>query len=92
MTLRHSPETRQRAQPSERLLIKKLSNGGYRYNEDGELERFCSLCREYWPADDEFFYANKAKPDGLSSLCKACTVECRYPNGKSVAGHTSCRP
>lgn len=36
------------------------------------VEKLCSACGEYWPADTEFFEARKLK-DGLSSRCIACT-------------------
>ena len=29
----------------------------------------CAKCREFWPADTEFFFFNKGKPH---SYCKAC--------------------
>lgn len=58
--------------PSEKLKAKRLKSGTYREGDDG-LEKRCSLCREYWPADSEFFYASRAQPDGLNSYCKAAT-------------------
>ena len=42
------------------------------------LVRYCSRCNEYWPADNEFFHANRCKPDGLSEYCKACFLEARH--------------
>ncbi len=36
------------------------------------LERRCSACKEYWPADTEFFYAAIGRSEGLSWWCKAC--------------------
>ena len=53
----------------------------YRINEDGEREKFCPRCKEWWPADKEFFYSNGHR--GLHSLCKACYIENRWPNGRS---------
>lgn len=32
-------------------------------------EKRCNKCLEWWPADTEFFYKNKA---GLHQWCKAC--------------------
>ncbi|YP_010844250.1 hypothetical protein MPJ00_gp20 [Pseudomonas phage vB_PaeS_PAO1_HW12] len=37
------------------------------------MEKLCTKCREYWPADAEFFFTN---PDGtLKNSCKACWYE-----------------
>lgn len=44
-----------------------------RKNKDGVLERQCSRCHEWWPADQEFFYSSKR--NGLHSWCKACVLE-----------------
>ena len=51
-----------------------------RINEDGELEKQCSKCREWWHADTEFFHKHTTKPDGLHSWCKACMMEKRSYN------------
>jgi hypothetical protein len=59
------------------LLAKRLHNGIYRFDEDGELEKRCSTCREYWPADSDFFYTHHAEPDGLHSLCRDCHLQSR---------------
>lgn len=37
-------------------------------------EKLCCTCHEWWPADAEFFARNRARPDGLSSQCKACVA------------------
>jgi hypothetical protein len=58
---------------SETLLKKRLSNGICRFNEDGQLEKLCSKCKEYWPADTEFFCASGGTSDGLHCQCKACS-------------------
>lgn len=42
-----------------------------RVNEDGELEKLCYKCGEWWPADEEFFYPGFAQ-------CKACYLEAKY--------------
>jgi hypothetical protein len=70
-----------RASPSPALFQKRLANGKYRIEADG-LYRQCSKCRDYWPADSEFFYKAKTR-DGLFDWCKACYQEWRYPNGRS---------
>lgn len=47
-----------------------------RINEDGELERYCPRCDEWWPADREFFYTTGSDEE-LHSWCKACYQERR---------------
>ncbi|HLO65304.1 MAG TPA: hypothetical protein VK165_20265 [Azonexus sp.] len=59
------------ATPSAGLLAKRLQNGGYRHDQDGQLEKQCAQCMDYWPADTEFFYTAKTG-DGLHTWCKAC--------------------
>jgi len=49
-------------------------------DEDGELERQCSHCHEWWPADSEFFYGSKR--NGLHSWCKACVLEAKAERRK----------
>lgn len=46
---------------------------GMQIHLDSELgtEKLCLACREYWPADREFF-AHAASKDGLSTRCLAC--------------------
>ena len=44
-----------------------------RKDADGELERQCTQCGEWWPADKEFFYPNGKH--GLHTQCKACYLE-----------------
>lgn len=43
-------------------------------------EKFCPRCGESWPADTEFFFANRQHPDGLWNYCKACFYEQTRPN------------
>ncbi|MGO4380349.1 hypothetical protein [Pseudoduganella sp. RAF53_2] len=59
------------------LMADRLATGMYRYDSDGELEKRCSRCRDYWPADTEFFHASRGLPDMLHSQCRACTQERR---------------
>lgn len=40
-----------------------------------EREKRCSKCKEWWPADREFFHSCKRQPDGLSLICIACYHE-----------------
>ena len=48
-----------------------------REDEVGELEKRCGHCREWWPADGEFFFPDKHGPTRLQSWCKACFAELR---------------
>ncbi len=45
------------------------------FNEDGEKERYCAGCDEWWPADKEFFFTSGHGPRQLASQCKACYLE-----------------
>lgn len=60
-------------------LATGLANGRYQFDEDGELEKRCSKCREYWPADTEFYFAfaGCTHRDGLHCMCKSCVNESR---------------
>ncbi|HWH86333.1 MAG TPA: hypothetical protein VNV36_06130 [Pseudomonas sp.] len=40
------------------------------------VERYCVHCREYWPADNEFFRV-RADDGKFSSWCRACEYEAR---------------
>lgn len=59
------------AQPAPHVLKRRLKNGIYSYV-DGELYKRCARCREYWPADTEFFHVSSQQPDGLRTCCKDC--------------------
>lgn len=59
-----------------RLFEKRLRNGRYRRGDVG-LEKRCSKCREYWPADNTAFYPQLRERDGLSDWCKACYLQWR---------------
>lgn len=69
------------------LLSKRLRSGKCRFDEFGTLEKQCSRCKEYWPADTEFFYATSSTGDGLHNWCMACYIENRYPNTRGAVGH-----
>lgn len=44
------------------------------YVEDYEqIEKRCSKCGDWWPADLEFFH--RSNGNGLNSWCKACCSE-----------------
>lgn len=50
-----------------------------RRDEDGELEKHCPKCDDWWPADREFFfgYTDKEGNEHLHDWCKACYLEYR---------------
>lgn len=50
------------------------------------IERLCSKCGDWWPADAEFFFRDADQPDGLTSKCKACWVEVhrKLPAGEAA--------
>ena len=50
-------------------IEKGLKKGKFLYDE-GMLEKRCSICGDYWPADTEFFYTDTKA--GLHPNCKAC--------------------
>jgi len=52
------------------------SGGKYR-REEGITEKRCAACKEYWPADGEFFNDDVNAVDGLRSYCRACVQEKR---------------
>ena len=87
MSARVTEEQIKLAVVSESLLRKRLKSGKFRIDEDGILEKHCSKCNEYWPADSEFFFSAGGKGDGLTCWCKACYVEWRYPDGRGAVGH-----
>jgi hypothetical protein len=58
------------------LTRNRLNNGIAIFTEAGREKR-CSKCKEYWPADTEFFYPAKRELDGLNPWCKACYRENR---------------
>ncbi len=58
-------------------LALRITKGGYRMA-DGELEKRCPACEEWWPADTEFFFSLRNGAD-LHSYCKACYSVVRHP-------------
>jgi hypothetical protein len=87
MSARVTGELVKPAHMSESLLRKRLKSGKCRVDGDGVLEKYCSRCKEYWPADTEFYFSMGSKGDGLSTWCKACYLEWRYPDGRGAVGH-----
>lgn len=62
--------------PEPSLLRLRLRKGKYTFTELG-LEVCCSRCRQFWPADSQFFHTAPSMPSGLSSWCIACYNEWR---------------
>ena len=48
-----------------------LQTGRYTMTGIG-LERRCTRCKEYWPADTEFFYFQPSACGGLNCYCHDC--------------------
>ena len=46
------------------------------------LTKQCAKCKEWWPADTEFFDKASSRKDGLHPYCHACAHAARYPNGR----------
>lgn len=52
---------------------RKPQNHGPKLREgDTGIEKLCTACDEWWPADGEFFYADPEGVAGLFYTCKAC--------------------
>jgi hypothetical protein len=51
-----------------------LSSGRFRMTDLG-LEKLCSRCDEYYPADTEFWYYQPSSRQGLNNYCHACYRE-----------------
>ncbi len=50
------------------------NHGNLRNSPDGlGREKHCAICKEWWPADSEFY--NRNNRNGLNYCCKACTTE-----------------
>lgn len=61
---------------SRRVRNLRFESGRWHISELG-LEARCSTCKQFWPADTEFYHAAKSNIDGLASQCKACYAETR---------------
>ena len=57
------------------------------------LERKCSRCGEYWPADTEFFYFQPSASGGLNCYCHDCyrSVTGRQPGQRLSLAHMAKR-
>lgn len=53
-----------------------FADGRYRISpDDGQHEKRCNKCREYLPADDEFFQRSRRSADDRMGWCKFCCAE-----------------
>lgn len=64
------------------LWSEKQAGGGtitgrLRPGEAGILEKRCSRCKTWYPADHVFFFANKGSVGSVTDYCKACSRERR---------------
>ncbi|KKL64537.1 hypothetical protein LCGC14_2164010 [marine sediment metagenome] len=64
------------------ILSSTKANEREALNGDGELERQCARCNEWWPADTEFYHRNIRHPGGLHLYCKACMSDARRKSYK----------
>lgn len=63
-----------------KTLARGLKNGTYIETELG-IEKRCTQCGQFWPVDDEFYFAQVDKGiERATSCCKACYLE-RYNRG-----------
>lgn len=53
-------------------------------------EKNCAKCKEYWPADNEFFHTNPSRSDGLQQWCKACYAEWQRNNRLKKQEESAC--
>lgn len=67
---------------SDAVLLRRIKSGKMRIDATGCIEKRCAKCRDYWPADLEFFYS-ATTVDGLNEWCKACYIEHRWPQGRT---------
>ena len=49
------------------------------------VEKYCSKCADWWPADTEFWWAQKAGLLGLFGCCKACYYDMDRRPGRTSA-------
>lgn len=64
------------AAPDDITLARRIKRGIYAYIET-ELHKRYNVCKEYWPADTEFFYESDTHNDGIGATCRACRCEQR---------------
>ncbi len=63
---------------SEYLTPRAIASGlnrGFLIIEDDCLEKKCSICKEFFPADKEFYHLDRGK---LKSRCKPCWQDTKH--------------
>lgn len=68
--------------PNDKQMKHRLKLGIYKITGIGLVQR-CAGCKEYWPADTEFFFSSLH--GRMNSWCRACYMEWRYPDGTTKA-------
>lgn len=68
--------------PTPRTISQGIKTGRYALTSLG-LERLCSTCGEFWPADTEFFWATP-RASGLHCWCKACYIAWKKPTKQAA--------
>jgi hypothetical protein len=58
----------------EKLTMFRVKHSKVIFTDIGR-EIMCPRCKEYWPADNEFFYSQPSATGGISSWCKCCYLE-----------------
>lgn len=53
---------------------------------DGELHKYCSKCKDWWPATPEFYYKSAKMQGGLHNWCRAC-IHDRRVERKRINGY-----
>ena len=70
--------------PNPAALRQGFKLGRYLITDIG-LERYCSKCEEFWPADTEFFWTAPSNATGLHCYCKACYASWKRTRTKDTA-------
>lgn len=58
----------------DKMTSKKLKSGSVRFTAIGR-EMKCCRCKEFWPADSEFYSSFSSITLGINRYCKSCMAE-----------------
>lgn len=64
----------------------------FRVNLLDGLEKRCSSCHDWWPADTDFFTRHEIRPGGLANQCKACAAAAQAASRGSVTRPSTTPP